>query len=91
MVDNRFDDQNVWLAHCAQKSLLQATRAMDRGVRRARFYVLRYATCPSILIEAGFLSNPAEEQRILRSDYRELLAKSIADGILMYKKTLEKP
>lgn len=88
---NRFDDQNVWLAHCTQKAVLQATRAVDRGVRRARFYVLRYATCPSILIEAGFLSSPAEEQRILRSDYRETLAKAIADGIVTYKKTLEMP
>jgi len=91
VANNRFDDQNVWLGHCVQKSLLQATRAMDRGIRRARFYVLRYATCPAILIEAGFLSNPVEEQRILRSEYRELLAKSIADGILTYKKTLERP
>ena len=46
VTNNRFDEQNVWLAHCVQKSLLQATRANDRGVRRARFYVLRYATCP---------------------------------------------
>jgi N-acetylmuramoyl-L-alanine amidase len=88
---NRFDDQNVWLAHCAQCTVLGATRAADRGVRRARFYVLRYATCPSILIEAGFLSNPSEERRILQADYREMLAKGIANGILMYKKTLETP
>ncbi len=86
---NRFDDQNVWLAHCAQKALLRATGATDRGVRRARFYVLRYQTCPAILIEAGFLSSPAEEQRILRTDYRETLAKSIADGIVAYKKAVE--
>ena len=86
---NRFDDQNVWLAHCTQRALLGATRAVDRGVRRARFYVLRYATCPSILIEGGFLSSPSEEQRILQGDYREMLAKGIADGILTYKKTLE--
>jgi N-acetylmuramoyl-L-alanine amidase len=89
--NNRFDEQNVWLAHCTQKAVLGATRAVDRGVRRARFYVLRYATCPSILIEAGFLSNPAEERRILQGDYREMLAKGIADGILTYKKTLETP
>jgi N-acetylmuramoyl-L-alanine amidase len=89
--NNRFDDQNVWLAHCTQKAVLGATRAVDRGVRRARFYVLRYATCPAILIEAGFLSNPAEEHRILQGDYREMLAKGIADGILTYKKTLETP
>lgn len=86
--NNRFDSQNVWLAHCIQKSTLQVTGAMDRGVRRARFWVLRYASCPAILIEGGFLTNPYEEQRILRPDYRETLARAIADGILRYKKTV---
>jgi N-acetylmuramoyl-L-alanine amidase len=86
---NRFDNQSVWLAHCVQKASLRATGAVDRGVRRARFYVLRYASCPATLIEAGFLSSPTEEQRILRSEYRETLAKAIADGILAYKKTVE--
>ena len=89
VANNRFDGQNVWLAHCAQKSLLRTTGAMDRGVRRARFHVLRYADCPAILIEAGFLSSSSEEQRILRSDYRETLAKAIAGGIVAYKKTVE--
>jgi N-acetylmuramoyl-L-alanine amidase len=91
VTNNRFDVQNIWLAHCAQKSLLRSTGGLDRGVRRARFWVLRYASCPAILIEAGFLTNPSEEQRILRSDYRETLAKAIADGIVSYKKTTETP
>ena len=91
VTNNRFDVQNVWLAHCAQKSLLRATGAMDRGVRRARFWVLRYTNCPAILIEAGFLSSSSEEQRLLRSDYRETLAKAIADGIVAYKKAVESP
>jgi N-acetylmuramoyl-L-alanine amidase len=64
---------------------------MDRGVRRARFWVLRYASCPAILIEGGFLTNSSEEQRILRADYRETLAKAVADGILTYAKTLGLP
>jgi N-acetylmuramoyl-L-alanine amidase len=91
VTNNRFDSQNVWLAHCIQRSALQATGAMDRGVRRARFWVLRYASCPAVLIEGGFLTNPYEEQRILRADYRETLARAIADGILMYKKTVSAP
>jgi N-acetylmuramoyl-L-alanine amidase len=89
VTNNRYDGPNAWLAHCVQKSLLQATRALDRGVRRSRFYVLRYANCPAILTECGFLTSSSEEQRILRSDYRETLAKAIADGIMAYKKTLE--
>jgi N-acetylmuramoyl-L-alanine amidase len=91
VTNNRFDLQNVWLAHCIQKSALRATGALDRGVRRARFWVLRYASCPAILIEGGFLTNPSEEQRILHVDYRETLAKAIADGILTYAKTMEPP
>jgi N-acetylmuramoyl-L-alanine amidase len=89
VANNRYDGSTAWLAHCVQKSLLQATRALDRGVRRSRFYVLRYANCPAILTECGFLTSSSEEQRILRSDYRETLAKAIADGIVAYKKTLE--
>jgi len=86
---NRFDEKNVWLAHCVQKSLLKATGAEDRGVRRARFYVLRYALCPAILVEAGFLTNRVEEQKILTAEYRDQLAKAIAEGILTYKKSVE--
>ena len=88
---NRSDERNVWLAHCVHVSALRATGANDRGVRRARFYVLRYADCPAILIEGGFLTNRAEEQRILSAEYRERLAKAIADGILTYKRSVEKP
>lgn len=91
VTNNRFDSKNIWLAHCIQKSALRATGALDRGVRRSRFYVLRYADCPAILIEGGFLTNPSEEQRILRPEYRETLAKAIADGILTYARTVAPP
>jgi len=85
VTNNRFDKQNIWLAHCVQKSLLQTTHANDRGVRRARFYVLRHASCPAILVEGGFLSNAGEEQKILRADYREKLAQAVTAGILAYE------
>jgi len=87
--NNRYDEKNVWLAHCVQRSALHATGASDRGVRRARFVVIRDAPCPAILVECGFLSNRAEESRVLTADYREKLAKAIADGILEYKRCSE--
>jgi N-acetylmuramoyl-L-alanine amidase len=86
---NKHDEKNVWLAHAIQRQLLHRTGAADRGVRRARFQVLRDAPCPAVLVEAGFLSNRAEEQRILNPDYREKLAAAIAAGILDYKRTVE--
>ncbi len=86
---NRYDEKNAWLAHCVQRSVLRATDAHDRGVRRARFVVIRDAPCPAILIEGGFLSNRTEERRILTAEYREKLAKAIADGILDYRKSAQ--
>jgi N-acetylmuramoyl-L-alanine amidase len=86
---NRADEQNAWLAHCVQKSLLRATGASDRGVRRARFVVIRDAPCPAILIESGFLTNAAEERKLLNPDYRDRLAKAITEGILTYKAGVE--
>ncbi len=86
---NRFDAENVWLAHLIQKSLRQATGAADRGVRRARFQVLRDATCPAALVECGFLSNSSEAKRIYTTTYRDTLAKGIAEAILEYKKSTE--
>lgn len=88
---NRYDEQNVWLAHCVQQSLVRTASAEDRGVRRARFVVLRGASCPAILVEAGFLTNRTEEQKILTANYRDLLAKAAAEGILAYKSSVEKP
>ena len=86
---NQFDEKNVWLAHCVQRQLLNLTGANDRGIRRARYVVIRDATCPAILVESGFLSNPIEEQRLLSTEYRDRLAKAIADGVLDYRKSVE--
>src|ERR1043166_4489071 len=48
---NRYDPSNMLLAFHVHRTLLVASGAPDRGVRRARFYVLQYAECRSILVE----------------------------------------
>jgi len=88
---NRWDERNVWLAHCVHAAALSATGAADRGVRRARFEVLRDANCPAILIEGGFLTNQAEELQVMNPEYRNHVADAIAKGILAYKRSLETP
>lgn len=90
LAGNRNDDCNMLLAYQVQRSLVSATSASDRGVRRARFYVLQYAQCPAILVECGFLSNPNEAGTISSGTYRDRLANGIAQGILSYKRTLER-
>jgi N-acetylmuramoyl-L-alanine amidase len=86
---NRSNDKNIFLAYQLQKSLTKNLAVEDRGVHRARFWVLRDAPMPAVLIEAGFLSNPAEGKKISDPAYRRQMARAIVDGIIAYKKQME--
>jgi N-acetylmuramoyl-L-alanine amidase len=86
---NRHNDQNLFLAYEVQKSLLRNLAVADRGVRRARFAVLRDAVMPALLIEAGFMSHPTEGRKIFTSAYRQKMARAIVDGLLAYKRAVE--
>ncbi|WP_392486736.1 N-acetylmuramoyl-L-alanine amidase [Haloimpatiens sp. FM7315] len=54
----------------------------NRGVKTANWYVNKYAKCPSILTEIGFISNAKEEKFLQSSDGQEKIAELIANGIL---------
>lgn len=72
------------LAHHLHGALLQATGAVDRGVRQAPFYVLRNARIPAILVEVGFANHPVEGRRLQTEAYRQTLAEAMARGILRF-------
>jgi N-acetylmuramoyl-L-alanine amidase len=86
---NRHNDLNLFLAYQMQKALTRNLAAEDRGVRRARFAVLRDAVMPAVLIEAGFMSHPAEGRKIFTSAYRQKMARAIVEGLLAYKRAVE--
>ncbi|MDF1824779.1 MAG: N-acetylmuramoyl-L-alanine amidase [Verrucomicrobiales bacterium] len=58
--------------------------SFDRGVKRARYLVLRYSEVPSILIEGAFVTNPEEAKKIHSPQWRQELAEAIAEGISAY-------
>jgi len=86
---NRFNEKNLFLAYQVQKSVTKSLGLEDRGVRRARFAVLRDALMPAVLIEAGFMSHPVEGRKIFDPAYRKQMARAIADGLLAYKRAVE--
>jgi N-acetylmuramoyl-L-alanine amidase len=81
---NRNDAQNIRLAYYIQTALHKNLQTTDRGIKRARFAVLKDLKCPGILIECGFLTHPAESNLIHTAAYRNKLAEAIASGILEY-------
>jgi len=81
---NKLEAANAILGFSIQANLLKKAKRTDRGLRRARFAVLRNAPCPAALVECGFLSNPTEEKLMLDKKYRDQLAQGITNGVLGY-------
>lgn len=63
----------------------------DRGVKRARFVVLRQNTVPGVLVEGGFLSNRMEASVLATVAYRQKLADAIARGVLNFASIMLPP
>ncbi|MEI7436394.1 MAG: N-acetylmuramoyl-L-alanine amidase [bacterium] len=81
---NQNDAANTVLGYWVHRGLLSYVHSEDRGVRRARYLVLRNTGCPATLVEAGFISNPEESRRLQNEDYRQSLANGVASGIMTY-------
>jgi len=88
---NRCEDKSLLLAYQVEKSLVHGLGVVDRGVRRARFAVLRDATMPAILIEGGYMTHPAESKRIYSATNRRQMAQAMVKGILAYQKLMSPP
>ena len=87
---NSFDSANAVLGYYLQRALLSKAGGEDRGVRRARFMVLRNAPCPAALVECGFVSNSKEESLMLQANHREAIALAISKGVLDYVDAVKK-
>ncbi len=79
------------LADDIYKNLIKATSASQRGVKTEEWYVTRTSEMPAVLIELGFITNQAEAQKLYTDEYRDTLAKAIADAILADLKIVKIP
>jgi len=72
------------LGRLVLSELKQVTPLHKKTVEKAGFVVLKRPDVPSILIEAGFISNPREAKRLTQLEHQEKLSKAIASGIERY-------
>ena len=79
------DAQSMALSACIYHSLLGHLPEYDRGIKRARFAVLRLTKVPAVLIEGGFLTEKGECKLIAQKDWRTRLAHAIGVGIESYR------
>ncbi len=72
------------LARTVRSGILNSVSVKDRGVRKARFYVLRKTSMPAILVETGYVTGREDAPKLASPQYREKMAQGIANGILSY-------
>ncbi|ACK64677.1 cell wall hydrolase/autolysin [Rippkaea orientalis PCC 8801] len=75
---------NRELADAIHRSIRRTVNIRDRGVRQARFYVLRTSRMPSSLVEVGFVTGAEDNANLSNPAYRQQMAQAIAQGILDY-------
>lgn len=72
------------LAQTIHQSIISNLDVNDRGVRQARFYVLRKTTMPAVLVEIGFVTGSEDAPRLTDSRWQSQLANAIVRGVLQY-------
>ncbi|MEC4804464.1 MAG: N-acetylmuramoyl-L-alanine amidase [Jaaginema sp. PMC 1079.18] len=74
------------LAQSIQESVIRRTKMYNRGVKQARFYVLRNTAMPAALVEVGFVTGNSDATKLSNPAFRDDMAEAIAEGILNYIK-----
>ena len=88
LTENRLESSELagYICDAINESLAMG----NRGVRTARFYVLKHTTIPAVLVESGYISNKYEESRLKDPEFLNRIAESVAQGILRYKREYER-
>ena len=75
-------------ARVVQAAAVRATGAADLGlVARSDLTGFNWADVPAILVECGFLSNPAERARLESAAYEQRVAGGLANGVRVFLRT----
>lgn len=82
-----YNEEGRNLASFVQEEIVSSLRTVNRGVKFARYKILRTCNRPAVLIEGGFISTKEDLKRCLDPKYREALAISIGRGLLRYRKS----
>lgn len=79
------DPENIALATAMHSSMLRHLRLYDRGIKRARFVVIRDIAVPGVLLEGGFMNHPTDARQIAQPAFRDAFARAILEGVNRYQ------
>ena len=88
MAQAAYIKQSSRLAELIQQELSSdpSLKTENRGIKQAPFKVLTGVACPAVLVEAAFISNPEEEQRLIKDEFQTNVALAIYNGLAKFVK-----
>jgi N-acetylmuramoyl-L-alanine amidase len=86
-----FSEWNTILAYCISACVKEAFPELEaRGIKPGHLWVLRNNSCPSVLVEAAFMTNEKDFASFEKPEKRDELAKAMAEGIKKYEDNLKR-
>jgi N-acetylmuramoyl-L-alanine amidase len=90
LMQEEYLEQSILAATSIQNSFVSVLKRKDRTVKQAGFLVLRNTYMPSVLVEAGFLTNKKEGAYLNSSKGQNSIAKAVSKAIIEYKNNINK-
>lgn len=88
LMQEEYLDQSILLASFVQDNFSKDLKRKNRGVKQSGFWVLHNTYMPSILIEAGFMTNASEGAYLNSKKGQREISNSIFKAIKKYKKAI---
>ena len=81
---NDNEKEDYALASSINSQIVKNANTVNRGEKRKDFYVIRHSVFPSVLVELAFISNASDRAKLISTQYQEIFADSIYQGIVNY-------
>ena len=89
LMQEEYLEQSIVAANYIQEFFVNDLNRKDRKVKQAGFLVLRNTYMPSVLIEAGFLTNKTEGKYLNSTKGQNEISSSVSKAVLKYLRTLD--
>ncbi len=86
LMQNAFLEQSFKFAQFVDREMKGGAIKNSRGISQDPFYVLWRTAMPAVLVECGFMSNPADREVLITEKGREKIASDLFDAFKAYKK-----
>jgi N-acetylmuramoyl-L-alanine amidase len=85
MAQARYIQESAALAQAVEASLRERVPMSARAIQQAPFRVLVGANMPAVLVEMGFITNPAQEKQLQSDEFQTQVVQGLVESITRFR------